>query len=93
MKFEERNEGATAKLIVKNITTNDFAEFTAEARGEKCKAKLSKAKLSEQKPFYGKMDSVAGLAGDIEVFMIQVQPGTHVSWYKGNKKITNQTFR
>ena len=39
------------------------------------------------------MDNVAGLAGDIEVFMVQVQPGTHVSWSFGSKKINKQNFR
>ena len=39
------------------------------------------------------MDAVAGLVGDIEVFMVQVQPGTHVSWCFGSKKINKQNFR
>ena len=39
------------------------------------------------------MDSLSGLAGDIEVFMVQVQPGTHVSWFFGSKKICKQNFR
>merc|ERR1711990_351052 len=60
---------------------------SAEARGETCEAKLN-----EKLPFVGKMDSVSGLAGDIEVFMVQVQPATHVSWFKGSTKITKQNF-
>jgi len=87
LKFEERTQGVKALLIVKNITSADFCKFTAEARGEKCDAKLT-----EQSPFLGKMDAVSGLAGDIEVFMVQVQPGTHVSWSFGSKKINKQNF-
>lgn len=86
-KFEERNVGDRAMLIVKNIVEADYCKYTAEARGEKCDAKLS-----EMSPFVGKMDAVAGLQNDIEVFMVQVQPGSHVSWYKGSKKITKQEF-
>lgn len=87
LKFEERTVGDRAMLIVKNIVKADYCKYTAEARGEKCDAKLT-----AMSPFVGKMDNVAGLAGDIEVFMVQVQPGTHVSWYKGSKKITKQEF-
>ena len=88
LKFEERTVGDCAMLCVKNITKNEFAKFSAEARGETCEAKLN-----EKLPFVGKMDSVSGLAGDIEVFMVQVQPATHVSWFKGSTKITKQNFR
>ena len=88
LKFEERTVGDRAMLIVKNIVQSDYCKYSAEAKGEKCEAKLT-----EMSPFVGKMDAVAGLAGDIEVFMVQVQPATHVSWFKGSKKITKQEFR
>merc|ERR1712131_555885 len=87
LKFEERTVGDRAMLIVKNIVQSDYCKYSAEAKGEKCEAKLT-----EMSPFVGKMDAVAGLAGDIEVFMVQVQPATHVSWFKGSKKITKQEF-
>ena len=51
LKFEERTQGGKALLIVKNITTAEYTKFTAEARGEKCDAKLT-----EQSPFIGKVD-------------------------------------
>lgn len=88
LKFEERTVGDRAMLIIKNIVKSDYCKYSAEAKGEKCEAKLT-----EMSPFVGKMDAVAGLAGDIEVFMVQVQPATHVSWFKGSKKITKQEFR
>ena len=50
LKFEERTAGNKALLIVKNITQADFCQFTAEARGEQCSAKLT-----EQSPFIGKV--------------------------------------
>jgi uncharacterized protein YodC (DUF2158 family) len=87
LKFEERTVGDRAMLIIKNIVKSDYCKYSAEAKGEKCEAKLT-----EMSPFVGKMDAVAGLAGDIEVFMVQVQPATHVSWFKGSKKITKQEF-
>ena len=52
LKFEERTAGNKALLIVKNITQADFCQFTAEARGEQCSAKLT-----EQSPFVGKVIS------------------------------------
>lgn len=42
LKFEPLWDGNWRKLLVKNITDKDYTEFTCEAKGEKCKAKLVK---------------------------------------------------
>ena len=88
LKYETLWEGDYRKLLVKNITQKDLIEFSCEAKGEKCNAKLSK-----MSPWVENIESTEGVEGGIAVFEVMVQPHTHVTWYAGNKKITKQNFR
>ena len=42
LKYEEVFQNDVRKLIVKNITPKDFCEYSCEAKGERCYAKLTK---------------------------------------------------
>lgn len=88
LKFEEHFEGNTRKLIVKNIVSKDYSEFSCEAKGEKTTAKLCK-----QSPWVEKLSNAAGFMEGIAVFQCKVHPSTHVSWYIGNKQINKKSFR
>ena len=88
LKFEEKFSGNTRKLIVKNITSKDFCEYSCEAKGEKCSAKLGK-----MSPFLEKLENAEGPQGGIAVFEVLVRPQTHVNWFIGNKMINKQNFR
>ena len=88
LKFEEKFEGNSRKLIVKNITSKDFTDFSCEAKGEKCSAKLTK-----MSPWVEKLGNAEGPLGGIAVFEVRVRPQTHVNWYIGSKKITKKNFR
>lgn len=83
-------KGNSRKLIIKNITQNDLGltEFSVEAKGHKCSAKLSK-----QNPWVQKMENAEGFMGDIAIFKCKVTPATPVNWYIGSKKIDKQNFR
>ena len=80
--------GDIRQLLVKNITKDDLTEYTCEARGDKCSAKLS-----QMSPWIEKVSQTDGPLGGIAVFELMVQPHTHVNWFIGNQKITKQKFR
>ena len=42
LKYEEVFQNDVRKLIVKNITAKDYCEYSCEAKGERCYAKLVK---------------------------------------------------
>ena len=63
-------------------------EFSCEAQGDKCSAKLS-----QQSPWVEKMANIEGFIENIAVFQCKVQPSTHVVWYAGNKAICRKNFR
>ena len=88
LKFEEKMCGNLRKLIVKNITEKDFVEFSCEAKGERCAAKLTK-----KSPWVEKLSDAEGEQGGIAVFEVLVRPNTQVTWYMGQVPITKQNFR
>jgi len=88
-KFEMLQTGQKHSLIVKNVTKDDFCQYSVELLGGEKKD----AKLEKKKPFLKPIDNTEGYIGDISVFQCQVHLGTQVTWYFGSKKINRQNFR
>ena len=88
LKFEKVVDGNKRALIVKNVTKDDFASYSAECDGAK-----KEAKLSQMSPFTAKIQDVEGYLGDIAVFECQVTPGSIVTWFVNGKKINKLDFR
>ena len=88
LKYEDIWEGDYRKLLVKNITSKDMMEFSCEAKGDKCSAKLS-----EQSPWTGKFENEEGWLNGIAVMNVMVLPYTQVTWYIGNKEVNKKNFR
>merc|ERR1739838_417746 len=82
LKFEKVVDGNKRALIVKNVTKDDFASYSAECDGAK-----KEAKLSQMSPFVAKIQDVEGYRGDIAVFECQITPGSIVTWFANGKKI------
>ena len=88
LKFEKVVDGNKRALIVKNVTKDDFASYSAECDGAK-----KEAKLSQMSPFVAKIQDVEGYRGDIAVFECQITPGSIVTWFANGKKINRLDFR
>ena len=88
LKFERAAENDKRILIVKNVTSNDFAKYQLEFNGEK-----SEAKLSQQSPFVEKIQNQKAQNEGIAVFTCTVRPAVQVTWYKGSQKINRKNFR
>ena len=88
LKFEEQARHNQKSLIVKNITSADFAEFAVESKGEKCSAKLTK-----MSPWVESHQNAEGPIGGIAVFEVKVRPAVQVKWFFGNKEINKKNFR
>lgn len=87
LKFEAVTSGLSRKLIVKNISADDFQRFSIS-----CEGQIQNAVLKKQAVFKKSLKDVTGYQTEIQLLQCTLNSSLPAKWFFGDKEINKENF-